>query len=312
MALIFSSGGGRLGNQLLNLIHLSSISFEYDINVYKVNDNSLISRESSLFFKIEKNNIKWKIVKDSSKIKKIRKLFNVFFVKVIHLYHYLIPNKKSYTIGLKNNLPKFILSQNKGIDYPISTLIKEAQDNDVVLSGWGLRDWQLVLKHKDSIIEYIFEGLIPFINLEQNIESDFLFVHIRRTDFLGIKEFDELNFSDNLWVKSIIKICEIESLTKVVIFSDSRISNYMVSSLEKNKINIFIANTGESNNSSFLELFITYLYYSKSVICNSSSLVLSLSFLFHEKIYLPSKVNLFQNIFLNNAHNSYPCSLNWK
>ena len=36
-------------------------------------------------------------------------------------------------------------------------IISEAQDNDIVISGWGLRDWRLVLKHKDSIIEYIFE-----------------------------------------------------------------------------------------------------------------------------------------------------------
>ena len=38
MSLIFSSGGGRLGNQLLNLIHLSAISYEYSIDVYKVSD----------------------------------------------------------------------------------------------------------------------------------------------------------------------------------------------------------------------------------------------------------------------------------
>ena len=33
MALIFSSGGGRLGNQVLNLIHLMALTFEYDIDV---------------------------------------------------------------------------------------------------------------------------------------------------------------------------------------------------------------------------------------------------------------------------------------
>ena len=36
MSLIFSSGGGRLGNQLLNLIHLYAISYEYEFEVYKI------------------------------------------------------------------------------------------------------------------------------------------------------------------------------------------------------------------------------------------------------------------------------------
>ena len=131
-------------------------------------------------------------------------------------------------------------------------------------------------------------------------------------NFLEIEKFEELNFSDKLWLKSIIKVCEIESIKKIVIFSDSVISNDIISQLKINKFNVFVANSGKSSDNSFLELFVNYLYNSKSVICNASSLVLSLSFVFHEKIYLPSKKDDFQDIFLNNAHNSHPCSLNWK
>ena len=49
-----------------------------------------------------------------------------------------------------------------------------------------------------------------------------------------------------------------------------------------------------------------------AVIGTGTAGVLSISFLYHEKIYLPSKENDFQNVFLNNAHNTYPTSLNWK
>ena len=71
MALIFSSGGGRLGNQLLNLIHLQAFLFEYDVDIFKVNDCFIISKEKSFIYKLDKNRINWRIVSDYSKTTKI-------------------------------------------------------------------------------------------------------------------------------------------------------------------------------------------------------------------------------------------------
>ena len=108
MSLIFSSGGGRLGNQSLNLIHLTAISFEYNINVYKISDLFICGKNKSLLFKIQKNNVNWQIVDDHFEITKIDKLFLKLFIRIIHFYFYFSPNCISYRIGLKNNLPKFI------------------------------------------------------------------------------------------------------------------------------------------------------------------------------------------------------------
>ena len=41
MSFIFASGGGRLGNQLINIIHLTAISIEKQIKIYKLNDNGI-------------------------------------------------------------------------------------------------------------------------------------------------------------------------------------------------------------------------------------------------------------------------------
>ena len=112
-------------------------------------------------------------------------------------------------------------------------------------------------------------------------------------------------------MNSIIKVCNIESIKNVVIFSDSNISNFIISELKKNKIDVLMPNQEIVQNNFFLDTFVNYLFNAKSVICNSSTLVLSLSFVFHEIVYLPSKKNYFQKLFLNNAHNSYPTSLNW-
>ena len=85
MALIFSSGGGRLGNQLLNLIHLQAFLFEYDVDIFKVKDFFIIAKEGSFIYKLEKNRINWRIVSDYSKSKKFDKLFLKLFVRILHL-----------------------------------------------------------------------------------------------------------------------------------------------------------------------------------------------------------------------------------
>ena len=76
MALLFSSGGGRLGNQLLNYIHLKAISLGHELNVEKINDSFLRSIGISLKFKLENNLVNWEISNYSQKRNLFYKLFN--------------------------------------------------------------------------------------------------------------------------------------------------------------------------------------------------------------------------------------------
>ena len=155
------------------------------------------------------------------------------------------------------------------------------------------------------------KALLPLLDKKFKTDKDFLFVHIRRSDFLKITDFEELNFSDDVWFKSIIKVCQDESINRVVIFSDSDLNSLFISKFESYNIRILLADNEISKCNSFLDLFVNYLYNAKSVICNASTLVLSLSFILHKKIYLPSESSYFQQISLDNAHNSYPTKLNW-
>ena len=75
MALIFSSGGGRLGNQLLNLIHLQAFLFEYEVDIFKVNDFCIKNKGKSFIYKLEKNKINWRLISDNSKTKKFENYF---------------------------------------------------------------------------------------------------------------------------------------------------------------------------------------------------------------------------------------------
>ena len=308
MSLIFSSGGGRLGNQLLNLIHLSAISYEYNFNVYKISDLFIAGKKNSLIFRIDKNKVNWEIVSSFSEVKR-RIIFFKIFIRLIHLYYFLSPNKISYKLGSKKNLPKFIFGKRLNCDFSKAKFFKDARKKNIVLSGWGFRDWDLVLKHKNLIIKNFKEGFSSLINIKKKIDEDYLFVHIRRSDFLEVNEFQELNFSDETWLKSILGICESESIKKVIIFSDSPIENIMASLIKIEKIDT--SNINSFNNNSFLELFLYYLSNAKAVICNASTLVLSMSFIYQKGVYLPSKLNNFQYVVLNEAHDSFPASLNW-
>ena len=135
MTLIFSSGGGRLGNQLLNIIHLNAISYEYDISIYKINDSSIISKDGGFIFKIDKNKTNWIINPRTIKRRILEKLFLKIFIRIIHLYHFILPNKKSFKIGMQENIPKFIIGKYLGKNFPIIKIINEAKKEGLVITG---------------------------------------------------------------------------------------------------------------------------------------------------------------------------------
>ena len=125
MALIFSSGGGRLGNQLLNLIHLQALLFEYDIDIFKVNDSFIIGKEKSFIYKLEKNKINWSIVSDYSKSKKFDKLVLLFFIRILHIYYYLHRKRNSYKLTYSH---KFIFGKRLKKDFSRNKLIQESKE----------------------------------------------------------------------------------------------------------------------------------------------------------------------------------------
>ncbi len=232
------------------------------------------------------------------------------FIRFIHFYFYISPCNKSYKFGSINNYPKFILADNIGEIPSISKLIYESNKYNVVISGWGLRDWDMVLKHKNAINKSLKAGLGEFLNFDDFQKNDYLLVHIRRTDFLQVDEFDKLNFEDKIWLNSIKKICSLKCIKKVVLFSDSLIDEFFISDLESSSLKVILPEI-KNKNINFLKLFFSYVYKSKCILCNASSLILSIAFISHQKIYLPSSDKEFQEIFLDNAHNSFPTLINW-
>lgn len=310
MALLFSSGGGRLGNQLLNLIHLSAISLGHELIVEKINDSHLRSRRISLKFKIESNLDSWEILNSYQKKNLFYKLVIYLYVILVHAYYHINPFYKSFIIGSLNCHPKFLLGNHLGKKFSTSDILEKASITNVVVSGWGLRDWELVFRYRNQITKEMLKIVEKFISLKKNLKlGRFLFVHIRRTDFLGVDQFKDINFSNKNWLSAIKKLCFEKGIKEVVIFSDSEISNQFIETLEIDGIKTFIPK--ENKKLKFLDLFIYYISKASFVMCNASTLCLSMSYLFHEEIYLPTFKKDFQKINIREAHLKYPTCLNW-
>tara|TARA_Y100000589_G_C27199303_1_gene648702 strand:+ start:14452 stop:15333 length:882 start_codon:yes stop_codon:yes gene_type:complete len=292
-------------------MHLMALSYEYDIKLFKINDLFIEAKDGSLMFQIKKESeeINWKLVSEIKNYTFYYKILLKLFIRIIHLYFYIFPFKKSYKIGSSNNFPKFIIGKNLSENFSIDKLIKESSINNIVVAGWALRDWNLFEKHKKLISKNIIKGFGSLTNKKLFFEGNYILVHIRRSDFLKVKDFDALNFSDETWAKSIIMLSNKLEINNIVMFSDSSINNLLIADLRRSGINVFLPENLD-NNRTFLQLFINYISNAHSIICNSSTLVLSISILFHEYIYLPSE-DSYQNICLKNAHNSYPTFLNW-
>lgn len=310
MALFFSSGGGRLGNQILNLIHLIAISLDDDFDVLKINDSFLTSNDGSIMFKVNENKSKWSVDYRTSKEKIFNHLFLKIFIRLIHLFFYLAPKFRSYKVGSKNDYPRLIFAKKLGKNFSLIKLKEESKKYNVVLSGWGLRDWGMVVKHKETVRRKLISGFKELMMNENSQYNDYIFVHIRRGDFIEVDEYKILNYDDQVWIKSIKKLCSEKRISKVVIFSDSIISKFFISSLESKNLEVFLPEIS-CRDTNFLKLFFSYLYGGSFVLCNASSLVLSIAFLKHEIIYLPSIEKSYVSILLDAAHNTFPTDLNW-
>ena len=287
-----------------------ALSYEYKIDIFKINDLFIEGNEDKLIFRIEASKKNWRFVTDYSKHNIGYKLFLKLFLRFLHLSFFILPNRKSYKIGSKKNIPKFLIANNLKSNFSIENLIQESKDTKIILSGWGLRDWDLVLKHKKIIVKNITNACEAYLRLNRVSKNDYLLVHIRKSDFLSIDKYKDLNFSDETWLNSILKLCAETSINEIVLFSDSILSNFLISKLIKHEITV-IQPDKEKRNDLFLEIFINYVANAKFVMCNASSLALSFSFIFHKSVFLPSRNNYFQKVSLYNAHKSYPALLNW-
>lgn len=287
-----------------------AISYEYDFKVEKLNDNYIKSIDESASFVLSKNIHNWRFLNEIEKKSFFYKFCLKIYIRIIHCFYYIYPRYRSYKIALFGNNLKFLFGEKLKNDFNLSKIIEQAKNTKVIVSGWGLRDWNLVLKHKKLITKDI-ENSIKKNNIKKHDYKikNYILVHIRKGDFLKIREYKNLNFSEKIWLDSILKICTKKSIKKIVMFSDERISKEILLNLKNNGIETIVPEV--KNDYDFLLDFIQFVENASIVICNASTLIMSISFLFHKMIYLPSSSGEYKKIFLDEAHYKNPTCLNW-
>ena len=316
MTIIFASGGGRIGNQFINLIHLTAYSISNNTNIYKLNDNYFINNKAFpyLFFKVDSKKNRWKL-NNRSDIYFFRSLKNVIFrmsVRILHFIFYFMPFAYSYKYG--DRFSRVNLLKADQIDaYKLKLLFSNSKNRLTIISGWGIRDWNLVNKNINKV-KKIFSFNLSFYVKDQIFNKNnfsFLFIHIRNGDFAKFDYFkDNFVYKESIWVNAINAVCKEQNLQNVVLFTDDYPLDGIISEISSNGLNILNPEDDKKNN--FIESFITYASKSKAILCNSSTFSLSLAFIYHEYVYSPDEKKKFIKSSTMKLNETQPFCFNWQ
>lgn len=319
MSFIFASGGGRLGNQIINIINLTAFAIENNIVIYKLNDNYIFNDEIkifNLFLRISEKESNWVVINNSKNFKFLNKFKNIrfrFIVRLLHLIFYFCPSKHSIKYSSSNARTKYIIAENITDKEKINELILLGKHNDIIFSGWGLRNWNLVLKHKKKIKKIISDRLLlNHKNSYSDIKDEFLLVHIRNNDFARFYPFNLLIYDIKQWTKAINFVCKKEKLKTVKLFTDDFNLTELTQNLKDMGIDVLKPSSNGKDNNEFLNEFIYNSKSASSILCNSSSLSLSLAFVFHNYVYTPHKRDICRLTYVDKLHITKPHMINWR
>ncbi len=217
--IIFTHGGGRFGNQLLNYIHLTAFGLEYKRVSIKLNslNDYLSSGEKSFIVSNGKINLLKKVnLKNKNR-------FRSFFYRImknskIRIWHFLVhyfTNNKSLIVGeIGNNIG--YLSGEKFKDLNLNNEFFDSINHNTLLAGWNIRNWDLVNKWKDIIAENLLNTLKQ---KDSKINSYSIGVHIRGNDFKTHAD-GKLYFKNDEWMKALKIIEKKLNIKNLVIMSD--------------------------------------------------------------------------------------------
>lgn len=163
--LIFTHGGGRLGNQLINFAHLYSFWLEYKSEIDVINMGfwpyadlfELTYKNPSCVFSLSGNKYKsYELLNDiyNGPLNKNRRYLNQF-LRLIHFWYCLSPSAQSIRKGEVPNFLKYLTGKTRqdfDLDSTSSVALIKSRKKSAV-AGWPVRSWRLFEKYKDVIKE---------------------------------------------------------------------------------------------------------------------------------------------------------------
>jgi len=194
-------GGGRFGNQNINLINFLALSIEYKVNIY-----SFPLFFTHGIFKINEKTIKnFKHKKNFPYLLRLLQYCVYFFVKFLRI-NCVILNDTELNINTK----RVIFDQ--------EIFLRDSLSQNTVLFGWSFRFWGLVQKHEEKIRKLFLE-LMPQKNSKKDNRT--LLVHMRGSDF-KTHAGGKLYYSFNDYLTAIEKIEKDIFFSNLVFLSDDK------------------------------------------------------------------------------------------
>lgn len=203
---------------------------------------------------------------------------------------------KSFKYMAHKERNKYLVADCINLDKNFNKFLKDSIKKNVFFSGYGLRKYELLEKHREKISDYVLRILSNDLKIENlnYFENDYLLVHIRRTDFLQVSSYEEINFTYEEWISSILFFSKQKKITNIVIFSDETLNNNFLRILKENSLKVFVPESFYKI--CFIKLFFNYVKNAKYIMCNFSSLSITFSFLIREYIYTPSKKEFYKKM----------------
>ena len=217
--IIFTHGGGRLGNQLLNYIHLTAFGLEHKRVSIKLNslNDYLSSGEKRFIVSNGKIDLLTKV--NSKKKNRLMRVFSRIMknskIRIWHFFVHYFTNNKSLIIGESGNNIGY-LSGEKYKDLVLSCDFFDSLNENTLLAGWNIRNWDLVNKWRDIISKNLIDSLKQ---KDSRNRSYSIGVHIRGNDFKTHAD-GQLYFDNDKWIEAIKIIEKKLNVKNIIIMSD--------------------------------------------------------------------------------------------
>ena len=306
--IIHLEGGGRFGNQIINLIHFTGgYFFHPELKIYS-------TQFLTYFGYLDLHKLLDK--KYNKHRKPINRYQRVFLLRILPVLiinaHKFIPGFKLF-ITNDSMLKKkhFLFNFKKEDSYKLdSSFFDVCKNNTCLCAGWSFRNWNYVEEKGDEIRNI----LSNFFSLNKNSLQERIGAHIRSTDF-ETHAGGSLFFDANQWVIAIDKLARKLNGKSILLTGDDKevVDHVYQSLILKGHTHINISNGSNMMNGNLFHAF-QDLYESKYIISAGSSFALAASWLRDGSVYDIDDIlsNRFAPVCCSDFKSHDKFKLNWK
>ena len=217
--IVFTHGGGRFGNQLINYIHLIAFGLEYkNTSIKQYSLYRYLTPKNGQFIVLNGAMTSLSIVEREKRNNYINFIIRIIVnsrIRILHFMGYFFYGQESLIIGESGNNIGYLFG-NKINNLTLNKDLLDSLKETTLLAGWSFRNWSLVDKWKEEISQ----NLLTILKQDnENIQRSSIGVHIRGTDFIEHAN-GHLYFNDKHWISAVEIIEKQFNISQVIFMAD--------------------------------------------------------------------------------------------